>query len=85
MSPFGGDGQQTIWNIFDATMFLAQGQEASNLQAAFRVAFEVPPVSRIAVGTSNIDHLRELVDATSLHVNRARLSNYRVVLNERRS
>ncbi|MBF9071883.1 aldo/keto reductase [Streptacidiphilus fuscans] len=85
MSPFGGDGQHRIWNVFDATMFLDRDQEASNLQAALRVAFEVPAVARVAVGTGNVHHLKELADAVTLRLDQARLSNYRAVINERRS
>ncbi|MCX4746110.1 aldo/keto reductase [Kitasatospora sp. NBC_01287] len=71
MNAFGGDGAQQAWSTpagLDATALLGPGQVASSRQAALRVAFELPPVSRIAVGTGNPEHLRELVGATTLRL-----------------
>jgi len=45
----------------DLHTFLAADQECSTRQAAFRLAYELPCVARVAVGTSNPAHLRELV------------------------
>ncbi|WP_234322523.1 aldo/keto reductase [Streptomyces sp. NRRL S-350] len=85
MSPFGGDSRQQVWTTFNTAVFLEPGQKATNIQSAFRVAFEIPPVHRVAVGTGSIEHLRSLVDALSLRVDRTTVDRYRSLLNERSS
>lgn len=85
MSPFGGNARDPIWDDVDARMFLADEQMCSRPQAAFRVAFELPAVQRVAVGTDNPVHLRDLVMATTLTVDHARLSAYRMLLRQRQA
>jgi pyridoxine 4-dehydrogenase len=83
MSPFGGDTTDPIWRTLNASPFLAGGQTASGLQAAFRVAFCLPPVTRMAVGTNRPGHLRELVDATMLEIDENSVCRYRSLLRAR--
>ncbi|GAB3873898.1 aldo/keto reductase [Kibdelosporangium lantanae] len=77
MSPFGGSTRDTVWSKVDLDVFLAQGQQATTCQAAFRLAYELPPVTCIAVGTTNAQHLEELVAATTLTVNGTVIRRYR--------
>ena len=55
-------------------------QECSPLQAALAIAYELPPVSRIAVGTNHIGHLHDLVAALRLRANKNRIATYRELL-----
>ncbi|MFE0464081.1 aldo/keto reductase [Kitasatospora sp. NPDC058965] len=59
MSPFGGSVTDPVWQKFDPRMFL-RTSDATPIQAAFRVAFELPGVEAVAVGTDDTEHLREL-------------------------
>jgi pyridoxine 4-dehydrogenase len=83
MSPFGGDTTDPIWRAVDASPFLTAGQEASRLQAAFRAAFFLPPVTRIAAGTNTPGHLSELAAAALLEVNENAVRRYRALLQAR--
>jgi aryl-alcohol dehydrogenase-like predicted oxidoreductase len=83
MSPFGGTTTDPGWDAVDPRMFLAEGQECRQIQAVFRLAFQLPPVDRIAVGTSSAAHLRELRAATGLDVAGDRIARYRALLRDR--
>ncbi|MGH3686881.1 MAG: aldo/keto reductase [Pseudonocardiaceae bacterium] len=48
MSPFAGHAADPVWAAVNIGAFLDSDQQCSHLQAAFRVAYELPPVSRIA-------------------------------------
>lgn len=80
MAPFGGHGTDPIWTSVDATQFLMPGQDPSRLQAALAAAFAIPPVERIAVGTSRPEHLTELVAARALAINLRHIASYRDLL-----
>ncbi len=80
MSPFGGSTTDQAWHTANLCAFLASGQQCSNLQAAFRVAYELPRVTRIAVGTCNSQHLCALVAATELAVSDAAIGRYRELI-----
>jgi pyridoxine 4-dehydrogenase len=58
MSPFGGSAADPAWSAVDLRAFLAADADCSTPQAAFRLAYELPRVARVAVGTSNPAHLR---------------------------
>lgn len=77
MSPFGGSMQESAWSQTKLDVFLRPDQRCSTPQAAFRVAFAVPDVAHIAVGTRSAGHLRELVDAIDLEVDAAAVARYR--------
>ncbi|MFJ6755815.1 hypothetical protein ACIQNK_12445 [Streptomyces sp. NPDC091273] len=81
--PFGGNAAADVWSRFDARVFLDDGPAAGGLEAAFATAFAIPPVTQIAVSTSNPRHLAQLVRATGLAVNTARVKEYRRLLAER--
>lgn len=83
MSPFAGHAADPVWAKVNVHTFLEAGQECSVLQAAFRAAYELPPVQRIAVGTNCIDHLRDLVGALRIRVDINRTSAYRELLRTR--
>lgn len=80
MSPFGGSTKDAVWATTDLGPFLAQGQHATTQQAAFRLAFELPPVAQVAVGTSNAHHLEELAAATRLAVSETSIGRYRQLI-----
>ncbi|WP_042801125.1 aldo/keto reductase [Streptomyces sp. C] len=86
MSPFGGDAADPVWGRLDPRVFIADADDApSALQAAFRAAFLLPEVGRIAVGTDNPTHLQELIDALRYEPDSDRLRTYRQMLRERAS
>ncbi len=83
MSPFGGDTTLDVWRTFDARTMLRGAPDVPALHTAFRVAYELPTVSHIAVGTSSARHLRELVGAAGLPVDPETVSRYRELIAER--
>ncbi|MEU9615169.1 hypothetical protein AB0D56_27025 [Streptomyces sp. NPDC048209] len=78
MNPFGGSTTETVWGKFALRIFLRSSPPATRLQAVFRFAYDLPRVDVVAVGTSNVDHLRELVGALAYEV------DYQVVLENRK-
>ncbi len=80
MSPFAGHATDPVWAAVNVRAFLEARQECSALQAAFRAAYELPPVSRIAVGTNSVEHLRDLVTALRLRADKNRIGSYRELL-----
>lgn len=84
MSPFGGDTTDPVWGRLDPRVFIADADDALfALQAVFRTAFSLPEVGRIAVGTDNPSHLRELTDALRYEPDVGRLRMYRQLLRQR--
>ncbi|MGW3493150.1 aldo/keto reductase [Streptomyces sp. NPDC001020] len=83
MAPFAGNAADPIWQTVDTSTFLASGQHGSTLQAGVAAAFAVPGVTRLAVGTSHVSHLTEVVDGSRLEVNREAVTAYRELLRER--
>lgn len=80
MSPFAGHSADRMWDQVNARVFLDGEPRCSNLAAAFRAAYELPKASRVAVGTNNTSHLRELVQAAQLPVNIDAITHYRTLL-----
>lgn len=80
MSPFGGSAHDEVWNATNIRVFLRPGQEYSNIQAAFRIAYDLPLVSQIAVGSSNPTHLNSLAAATQLLVDPDTITRYRQLI-----
>lgn len=83
MSPFGGRTTDPVWDMVNARVFLHGGQTCSNLQAAFRVAYELPRVGRIAVGTNSVGHLRDLLAAVTQRADERAIIRYRELLHSR--
>lgn len=77
MSPFGGSTAETVWRTANLSAFLTSQRPCSTQQAAFRLAYELPSVTRIAAGTSNTEHLTELVDATDVELAADAINQYR--------
>jgi aryl-alcohol dehydrogenase-like predicted oxidoreductase len=86
MSPFGGDTDDPVWKAFDPRVFLRdRAAHISRLQAAFRVAYALPPVDTIAISTDNPDHLRDLLNALAHEVDDEAVHRYRALLREQGS
>jgi hypothetical protein len=85
MSPFGGSAHDEVWATTNIRTFLCPGQNCSNIQAAFRVAFDLPHVSQIAVGTGSATHLNALAAATRLLVDVGTITRYRQLIRVNRS
>ncbi|MDX3851045.1 aldo/keto reductase [Streptomyces sp. AK02-01A] len=84
MSPFGGKATDPLWGQLDPQVFIQDPDDGlSALQAAFRTAYWLPQVGRVAVGTDNPSHLRELVDALRYKADARSLRTYRRLLCER--
>lgn len=83
MAPFGGDAGDPLWSRIDASLFLGPGQRSSRVQAAVAAAWAVPPVERLAVGTSSSAHLEEIVQAEALTVSADTVARYRSLLRRR--
>ena len=69
-----------MWDQIDIRQFLRGTQECSPVQAAFRVAYKLPHVSRMAVSVGTVEHLAELVAATALDANDNQIARYRSLL-----
>jgi hypothetical protein len=82
MAPFGGHATDPIWTSVDTSLFLAGGQQATGVQAAFAAAFELPRVTRIAVGTGRLAHLDELITSSGLAVDTDTVAHYRTLLRQ---
>ncbi|WP_187241999.1 aldo/keto reductase [Actinomadura alba] len=80
MSPFGGDATDPAWREVNAWQFLRQGPDCTDLQAVFRTAYALPEIERVAVGTGDPSHLRALVEATGLEIDRETVAAYRDLL-----
>lgn len=83
MAPFGGTPATVPW---PPPATFAPGQEAATpFQAAFAVAHHLPDLAAIAVGADKRDHLAELVAATRLDIDPARVAAYRALLTQRKA
>lgn len=80
MSPFGGSTSDPAWTSTDLSSFLEPDQDHTPVQAAFRLAFELPHCTRLAVGSGNEQHLGELCAATHLEVNVGAVDKYRELI-----
>ncbi|MBL7495966.1 aldo/keto reductase [Frankia sp. CNm7] len=82
MSPFGGDTRPPFWEKLRLTPLLGSPPPAGvdTFQAAFRLAYELPPVTRVAVSANDPGHLDRLLDAVRLPVDPARVDQYRDLL-----
>ncbi|MFE2426957.1 aldo/keto reductase [Streptomyces sp. NPDC059373] len=84
MSPFGGSARDPVWDRIDPRVFLRDGGgELSHTQAAFRVAYGLPQVDTLAVGTDDADHLRELIGALPGEIDEQAVHQYRGLLRDR--
>lgn len=83
MSPFGGEVARPVWDTVDPRGFLAPQQNATVVQALLRVAFSLPDVDRVAVGTDDPAHLDALIAAADLAVEEPRVARYRALLRDR--
>jgi pyridoxine 4-dehydrogenase len=80
MAPFAGDTADPIWKKVDTSLFLAPGQQATPFQAGVAATFALPEVTRVAVGTSRLDHLAESARASRMEVNTESVKRYRALL-----
>jgi pyridoxine 4-dehydrogenase len=80
MAPFGGDPRHPAWTPATTTPLLAPAQRCDPFQGAYRLAFELPPVARVAVGANTPARLRALLAATELRVDTERVAGYRLLL-----
>lgn len=81
MSPFGGSTTDPVWQKIDPRLFL-RSPDATPLQAAFRVAFALPGVEAMAVGTDHAEHLRELCGGLEHEIDADVLRAYRQLLRQ---
>ncbi len=80
MAPFGSQPRDPAWTASVTGPFLAPGQRCTPIQAAFRVAFALPPVGRMAVGISSIAQLHQLRAATELEIQPGAVAGYQRLL-----
>ncbi|MGW7363986.1 hypothetical protein ACWGI8_11270 [Streptomyces sp. NPDC054841] len=85
MSPFGGSTVEAVWERFDPRIFLRNSPSATKIQAAFRSSYGLPRVDAVAVGTDDVDHLRELTEALVYEVDENVVREYRQLLKARQS
>lgn len=83
MSPFGGNSTAAVWQRVDCRALLQPNQGCTNLQAVFRLAFELPPVAQVAASTNRGEHLCALVEAGQLSIDADQLGRYRTLLIQR--
>ncbi|KPM52888.1 hypothetical protein ACG83_25995 [Frankia sp. R43] len=84
MSPFAGDTRAPFWDTVNLAPLLSSPGHHSTVETAFRLAYELPQVGRVAVSANDPEHLRQLVEATRLDVDRAAADRYRSLLRARR-
>jgi aryl-alcohol dehydrogenase-like predicted oxidoreductase len=82
MSPFAGSTRHPVWTRTDLSTFFereenGQDDRPTTIQACFRLAFELPATTRVAVGAHSVDHLRQLVEAVDLRVKPGQVARYR--------
>ncbi|MZG18064.1 aldo/keto reductase [Streptomyces sp. SID5914] len=82
MSPFGGSVRAPVWSRIDPRVFLRNGVGLSRTQAAFRVAYRLPEVSSMAVGTDEPAHLGELLGALAAEPDERVIGEYRRLLRD---
>jgi len=85
MSPFAGDAAHPAWQRISPGAFLRPGQQTDVMPAIFRLAFELPQVACVAVGSTSGEHLRDLSAAVDLEVDGERVARYRRLLAARAS
>ncbi|MFE1952234.1 aldo/keto reductase [Streptomyces sp. NPDC059524] len=85
MSPFGGSVRAPVWSRIDPRVFLRSGAGLSRMQAAFRVAYQLPRVTSMAVGTDEPAHLGELLGALATEPDERMIGEYRRLLRGRPS
>lgn len=83
MSPFGGLARAPVWDKFNPGAFLRGVDRLSRVQAAFRVAYALPRVCALAVGTDEVAHLGELRDALTSEPDEDVVRAYRDLIRER--
>ncbi|MEV6319422.1 aldo/keto reductase [Streptomyces sp. NPDC051776] len=83
MSPFGGSTRAPVWDRIRPGAFLRDGDSLSSAQAAFRVAYCLPRVGTLAVGTNEPTHLGELMDALDSEVDELAVREYRGLIRAR--
>ncbi|MEV5592882.1 aldo/keto reductase [Streptomyces sp. NPDC052496] len=83
MSPFGGSTDAPVWERIDPRVFLQPGSRLSRVEAAFRVAYRLPRVGTIAVGTDEPAHLGKLIGALNGEVDEQAIHQYRSLLRHR--
>jgi hypothetical protein len=77
MSPFAGSTGEPAWTNTNYSPFLEPRQVFAPVQAAFRLAYELPPVHRVIVGSNDRDHLNDLTSAVSLRIASGAIAQYR--------
>ncbi|MBC3989621.1 aldo/keto reductase [Streptomyces sp. AC563] len=82
MSPFGGSVKAPVWGRIDPRVFIRNGIGLSRTQAAFRVAYRLPEVSSMAVGTDEPAHLGELLGALVAEPDERVIGEYRRLLRD---
>jgi aryl-alcohol dehydrogenase-like predicted oxidoreductase len=83
MSPFAGNTSDPIWGTVDPARFLgpaSRAEEPSRIQSAFAVAFALPRVAAVAVGTHDAHHLGQLCHAAELEADPDTVGRYRALL-----
>ncbi len=80
MAPFGHNTRAPVWTTLDTSAFLAPGRSVPTVEAALAIAFSLPRVARIAVGTTNPDHLEQLQGTRQLEADEIVVGRYRDLL-----
>lgn len=84
MAPFGaGTSPSRAWTPAMTAPFLLDSGPVTAHQGAYRVAFDLPPVARVAVGVRQPEHLHALHQARALTVGQDQIAAYRVLLRSR--
>ncbi|GAA4952457.1 hypothetical protein GCM10023205_12050 [Yinghuangia aomiensis] len=83
MSPFRRLPDARVWEQIDPRQFLRHGNGHTRLAAAFRVAYGLPDVAAVAVGSDDPEHIRDLVATLKTTPDTERLADYRDALRAR--
>ncbi len=80
MSPFAGSTTEAVWQSTDLSAFAPSHRQSSAIPVAFRLAYELPSVTRLAVGTSDPAHLTDLIAATDINIDTDAIIQYRQLI-----
>jgi hypothetical protein len=83
MSPFGGDTRLPFWETVNISSLLSAQRPSDTVQAAFRLAYELPEVDRVSVSLNHPTHMAQLIEATRLSIDPMMIERYRDLLRSR--
>ena len=80
MSPFAGNTTEPVWQCADLSAFTPSHRQTPAIPVAFRLGYELPSVTRLAVGTRDRAHLTDLIAAIDIDIDSDAITQYRQLI-----